>query len=88
MGAWDDATAHYERAVAAHEREQAAVVQTRTLNAYARMLLARGRDADRARAVELIERGTSIAAAAGLTASLEKLARLRARAAGLRPAAR
>jgi len=84
MGAWDEAAQHYERAIAEHDREQAAVVQARTLHAYARMLLARGHPRDRARAGALIERGATIAAATGLGASAQKLARLRETLAGAR----
>jgi hypothetical protein len=57
LGAWDESAAHFERAIAAYDRERAVITHARALHAYARMLLARGRPADLRKARALVERG-------------------------------
>ncbi len=72
------ARAHFDTALAEHDREGAVMAQARTLHNYARMLLtSAGDDADDARhARTLIERGLDLARRHGLVASQRKLERL------------
>lgn len=72
------AEAHFEAALAEHDREQAVMAQARTLHNYARLLLASaaaGSD-DVRRARSLVERGLDLARRHGLVASQRKLERL------------
>jgi hypothetical protein len=75
----DEAAHHFEAAIAEHDREDARVAQARTLHNHSRMLLDRGREADRPRAAALLARARAIADARGLAASAAKLARLESR---------
>lgn len=77
LGHRDAARAHFERAIAEHDREGAVMAQARTLHNYARMLLQGGEDADARQAQALIERGLDLASRHGLIASRHKLERLR-----------
>jgi len=78
LGRRDAARAHFEKALAEHDRERAAVAQARTLHNYARMLLrGDGDKADRRHAQALIQRGFDLANRHGLVASRRKLERLR-----------
>src|SRR5690606_33904129 len=80
------AAAHFETALAEHDREGAVMAQARTLHNYARMLLASkdtgGDEVRRARV--LIERGIDLANRHGLVASRRKLERLLGEATGSR----
>ncbi|HYD04928.1 MAG TPA: hypothetical protein VEC60_04345, partial [Reyranella sp.] len=76
MGEWEKATAHFEAAQAMNERMKAWPRLANTRLAYARMLLARGRNEDRFRASEL--RGMAVAAAErmGMKSILQRNAQL------------
>lgn len=78
LGRRDAARAHFEQALAEHDREHAVMAQARTLHNYARMLLREGGGTgDARRAHVLIRRGMDIASRHGLVASRRKLERLR-----------
>jgi len=55
MGRWDDALVQLDAAVQAHERIGALPLQARSRHRYAKVLLARGRPEDRARAQQHLE---------------------------------
>jgi len=55
MGRWDDALVQLDAAVQAHERIGAVPLQARSRHRYAKVLLARGRPEDRARAQQHLE---------------------------------
>lgn len=79
LGDYDRAEAHFERAVAQHDREGAVVAQARTLSNYVRMLLDRNRPGDLDRARALITRGLELATRYGLVPSAQRLRELEAR---------
>jgi hypothetical protein len=76
LGRWDDARAHFEQALAEHERTGHVVALARTCQLYATMLHARGRRPDRAPLRALIERGRALAATHDLVRVARTLARL------------
>jgi tetratricopeptide (TPR) repeat protein len=62
---WDDAEDHFQTAIAVHGRLAAKPFQAHTYCEFAGMLLARGRAADRDRALALLDRAAAMAAAVG-----------------------
>src|SRR5262249_10967017 len=81
-GDHDAAAGHFEAGLAMNERMGARPLTARTQQAYARMLLARGRSGDRDRAAALVAAARETAQACGMAALLSELA-----ADGVRPAA-
>ena len=77
MSRWDDAIDHLESAIRAHGRLQARPFLARTRYEYARLLVRRGRTADRARAVALTDQAEETARARGMTALSQDCAVLR-----------
>ena len=65
---WEEADTHYEAALRAHDQLGARPFLARTGYEYARMLLRRGRAADRGRAVELLDRALATARSLGIAA--------------------
>jgi DNA-binding SARP family transcriptional activator/DNA-binding CsgD family transcriptional regulator/tetratricopeptide (TPR) repeat protein len=72
MGEWESAATHFESALALNRRMSAHTWTAHTEYEYARMLLTRGRTADRARALELVAEATSAADRFGLHALRSK----------------
>ena len=66
LGAWDLAEAHFEVALDLNERLGARTWTAHTAYEYGRMLVARGRDGDRARASALLGRALTHATEIGL----------------------
>ncbi len=77
LGRWDEATDHFERAIAEHERESAWIALARGLYNYAHMLHCRDRRADRALRDTLAARAMEIAEEFDLGATRNKLLALR-----------
>lgn len=85
LGRWDAAEDHFTKAVEVHERMGARMFLARTLMNHGRVLMRRGRDEDRARATDLLERAVALAGGLGgaaivrdATAVLEQSADARA----------
>jgi eukaryotic-like serine/threonine-protein kinase len=72
LGRFDAAQAHFEQALAAHQRMGATLWLAHTRFEYAAMLYRRGDGADRARASELLGQALDAAHGLGLKALLEK----------------
>jgi hypothetical protein len=79
---WAEACGHFEAAIGAHERLGARPLLARTRYEYARMLLRRGRAADRGRALELLEQASAAASAIGMAALVEEIRALQPAGAG------
>jgi hypothetical protein len=75
---WAEAADQFEAAIQAHDRLGAGSFLARTRFEYARMLLRRGRAADRSRAVELLDRALATASTLGMAAVAEGIQTLRA----------
>lgn len=73
---WSAAERHFEAAIAAHDRAGAPIALATGYCLYARMLLERGRRADRARARDLAARATEISRDLGLPRVAKLLDRL------------
>jgi DNA-binding SARP family transcriptional activator len=77
---WDEADAHFEAARAMHEQMRSPSWFAHTDHRQARMLLTRGRPADRSRARDLVERAAAASSALGmrrLSREVEELTRAR-----------
>ena len=74
---YDEAVEHFEAAIAANERIGARPWVAHAEHEYARVLLARGSAADRARAIDLLGRSVTAARALGMTALLARAEPLR-----------
>jgi tetratricopeptide (TPR) repeat protein len=79
---WAEATDHFETAIGAHDRLGARPLLARTRYEYARMLLARGRAADRSRASGLLDQALASARAIGMVQVSEGIQALQAAQAG------
>jgi tetratricopeptide (TPR) repeat protein len=79
MGEWDKAETHFEAAVAMNERMRAWPRLANSRLAYARMLLARGRNEDRLRASELRSMAVAAAERMGMKSLLQRNALLEPR---------
>ena len=77
MSRWDDAIDHLESAIDAHRRLQARPFLARTQYEYARLLIRRGRKADRTRAGALADQAEKTARALGMIALTHDCARFR-----------
>jgi tetratricopeptide (TPR) repeat protein len=76
--AWDEAEGHFEAAGRANQRLGARPLLVRTYSEHARMLVRRGRAADRESALALLDRAAALAGAMGLPAMIERVEALRA----------
>jgi DNA-binding CsgD family transcriptional regulator/tetratricopeptide (TPR) repeat protein len=74
MGRYDDATRHFESAIARTERMNARPWEAHSRHAYAQTLIRRGRKQDRANAVALLMKAQEICVAIGMTALGERVA--------------
>ncbi|WP_162231713.1 ATP-binding protein [Allosalinactinospora lopnorensis] len=74
---WEEAAGHFESAISENSRMGAAVFLARTRYEYARMLIRRGRAADRRNAAELLEQAQDAALALGMAALGRECASLR-----------
>ncbi len=77
MGRWDEATRHFDDALALSERMRARPFVALTQHAHGRMLLARGGLQDRLRALEFLDRAIEIARELGMKGVLDGAERLR-----------
>lgn len=82
LSRWDEATDHFESAIRAHTRLTARPFVARTKYGYARMLIRRGRDADRSRAQSLLDEAETSARALGMISLSQDCASLRELEAG------
>ena len=82
MSRWDEAAEHFEHAISAAESMGARRTVARTEFEYARMLLDRGRDRDRDKALELVTRVLRTASESGMKMLVEKALSLKLRAQG------
>ena len=83
LGRYDEAEAHFERALDMHRRMRATPWQAHTRYDLARMLFRRGFIGDAARAEELLNSALSIARETGMTILIGKIAGLRLEVRGL-----
>jgi DNA-binding CsgD family transcriptional regulator/tetratricopeptide (TPR) repeat protein len=74
MGRHDDATRHFESAIARTERMNARPWEAHSRHAYAQTLIRRGRKQDRANAVALLMKAQEICVEIGMTALGERVA--------------
>jgi AAA ATPase domain len=74
---WDEAADQYEAAIRAHERLGAVSFLARTRYEYARMLVGRGVQEDRTRAVELLDRAAAATGTVGMAAVAQGIETLR-----------
>jgi hypothetical protein len=79
---WAQAADHFQAAIRAHDRPGARSLLARTSYEYARMLLRRGRAADRSRALGLLDRTLATADHLGMVAVAEGIRTLQAAQAG------
>jgi tetratricopeptide (TPR) repeat protein len=73
---WAEAGDHFEAAIRMHERLGAVPLLARTRYEYARMLIRRGLTADRAGALELLDRAATTARSAGMAGLSAQIVRL------------
>jgi tetratricopeptide (TPR) repeat protein len=76
MGRWELAEAHFTTAQVAHDRLRARAFQARTDYERARMLIRRGRAADRNQAARLLDRALAMASALGMSEVESQVQRL------------
>jgi tetratricopeptide (TPR) repeat protein len=79
---WAEAGDHFEAAIRAHDQLGARPLLARTQYEYARMLLCRGQDADRSRALGLLDGAFATASSLGMAAVTEGIQALRGVEAG------
>jgi hypothetical protein len=82
MSHWESAVEHFEAAIRANTRLGARAFLARTQYEYARMLIRRGRSAERSQALALAAQAEDTARALGMVSISESCARLRAPGAG------
>jgi tetratricopeptide (TPR) repeat protein len=83
VGRWNEATAHFEDALAAHARIAAAPFGARTQYAYADMLIRRGEGGDQERALELIGQALDTTEELGMTRLAEQVLALKVEVQGI-----